>query len=108
MQLVLRMSNVQSSKNVGGGYFCTTSTGNFLTFTNIFKHRFRARFLNISVFSFSTVKALIIWKKILTINETIFSRLYFFMYEKTWLKVQTHLSKEICHQSSNLMQYNAI
>ena len=53
--LVLRMSNVQSSKNVGGGFFYTTSAGNFLTFTNIFKQCFRARFLNISIFSFSTV-----------------------------------------------------
>ena len=99
--LVLRMSNVQSSKNVGGGFFYTTSAGNFLTFTNICKQCFRARFLNISVFHFPYNMG-----KNLTINEIIFSRMYFF--KKTWLKVQTHLSKEICHQSSTLMQYNAI
>ena len=53
--LVLGMSNVQSSKNVGGGFFLHDIRWQFSDIYKYFQAMFSGQFLNISVFSFSTV-----------------------------------------------------
>ena len=96
--LVLRMANVQSSKNVGGGFFLHDICWQFSDIHKYFQGMFSSQIFEYLSFFIFHSQSPYNMENISLINETIFSRLYFFMYKKTWLKVQTHLSKEICHQ----------